>query len=314
MKEYGIFLCIYNLLFIALAFVGRWLDQNKKLIFEHEKDLTIDSEIVQCTDRNFQTKPAEPEEEEKVPDQIKEIQMTEMKLKRNSDVNLVDLENIKVEKRVTFEDDKIESSKVESSPAQLQNHNQARQQHMKVQHTTKIEVFFNAIRFYSRILPCFLSHNRLLGRPFKVLYLATQTFLMYTIAFGWTKLYDWIQPVETKMTSKETIIIVSLTVCSMRLVQSLLSPTLIRDHSAKTKLIAICNTVLLLVILMGTEAAFMVFNLYASPRLNLMAFRLLPVVFISEFIIFDFIIMPILLFTMEITVGLNGEFPALEAP
>lgn len=43
--------------------------------------------------------------------------MTEMKLKRNSDVNLVDLENIKVEKRVTFEDDKIESSKVESSPA-----------------------------------------------------------------------------------------------------------------------------------------------------------------------------------------------------
>ena len=100
----------------------------------------------------------------------------------------------------------------------------------------------------------------------------------------------------------------------MRLVQSLFAPTLIRDHSAKTKVIAICNTILLLFILLGAEAAFMVFHLYASARLNQMAVRLLPIVFISEFIIFDLLIMPILLFSMEMTVGLNGEFPALEAP
>ena len=137
---------------------------------------------------------------------------------------------------------------------------------------------------------------------------------MYTISFGWTKLYDWMQPVENNLTIREILIIVSFTACSMRFVQALFAPFLIRSHSAKTQVTAICSTILLLFILIGTEAAFMVFHLYSSPRLNLMAVRLLPVVFITEFIIFDVFIIPIALFAFEMTVGFNGQAPGLEAP
>ena len=45
-----------------------------------------------------------------------------------------------------------------------------------------------------------------------------------------------------------------------------------------------------------------------------MAVRLLPVVFITEFIIFDVFIIPIALFAFEMTVGFNGQAPGLEAP
>jgi hypothetical protein len=53
MKEYGLWLAFYNVLFILLACLGKWLDVNKKLLFEHDQELTIDVEILQNTERNF---------------------------------------------------------------------------------------------------------------------------------------------------------------------------------------------------------------------------------------------------------------------
>ena len=107
MKEYGLWLAFYNVLFILFACLGKWLDVNKKLLFEHDQELTIDVEILQNTERNFQTKPSEPEEENKVPNYKKEIQMTETKFKKDRNANLVvDPENIKVEKKVSFEENK----------------------------------------------------------------------------------------------------------------------------------------------------------------------------------------------------------------
>ena len=53
MKEYGLWLAFYNVLFISLACLGKWLDVNKKLLFEHDQELTIDVEILPDTERNF---------------------------------------------------------------------------------------------------------------------------------------------------------------------------------------------------------------------------------------------------------------------
>ena len=53
MKEYGLWLAFYNVLFILFACLGKWLDVNKKLLFEHDQELTIDVEILHNTERNF---------------------------------------------------------------------------------------------------------------------------------------------------------------------------------------------------------------------------------------------------------------------